>query len=192
MSIHVGGLRGFDTIALAQEILARMGLDGLDPHSQDTPGRFVNMLRELTDTTDYTVKWKDFESTTDEMVIETPIPFYALCAHHVVPFFGYAHVGYVPDGRIAGLSKIPRAVEGISKGFHVQEELTADIAYYLDNKLTPQGVVVVMDAEHLCMAMRGAKMLGVKTRTTVTRGVFADHTRTAKAEFMSAIGPVSR
>jgi GTP cyclohydrolase I len=190
MTVHVGGLTQFATPALAQELLARMGLDILDPHGQETPQRFVNMLRELTDRTDYDVKWKDFESKSDEMVLETPIPFYSLCAHHVVPFFGVAHVGYVPNGRIAGLSKIPRVVEGISKGFHVQEELTHLIATYLDNRLQAKGVVVVMDAEHLCMAMRGAKMLGVKTRTTVTLGVFGDHDRTAKAEFLSAIGQV--
>jgi GTP cyclohydrolase IA len=193
MVVHVGGLQGhYSTMALAQELLARMGLDILDPHGEETPERFVRMLSELTTPTDYASKWKDFESSSDEMVIVSPIPFYSLCAHHVVPFFGVTHIAYVPNGRIAGLSKFARVVEGISKGFHVQEELTEHIAQYLEDRLEPLGVVVVMDAEHLCMAMRGAKALGVKTRTTVTRGVFADHDRTAKAEFLSAIGQVNK
>jgi GTP cyclohydrolase I len=180
----------YTDIELAEELLTRMGLNIRGPHGADTPKRFVRMLDELTSSTDYDEKWKDFASSADEMLTETPIPFYSLCAHHVVPFFGVAHVGYVPNGKIAGLSKIPRAVDGISKGFHVQEELTIKIVDYLERKLQPAGVVVVMDAEHLCMAMRGAKMLGVKTRTTVTRGVFRDHSRTAKAEFMAGIGQV--
>jgi GTP cyclohydrolase I len=188
MSLH-GYMAGKEE--LAEELLAKFGLDIKSTHGEDTPKRFVNMLKELTTPTDYDEKWKDFKSDSDEMVLETPIPFYSLCAHHVVPFFGVAHVGYVPNGRICGLSKIGRVVEGISKGFHVQEELTTHIAQYLEDRLEPLGVVVVMDAEHLCMAMRGAKMLGVKTRTTVTRGVFADHDRTAKAEFLSAIGRVN-
>jgi GTP cyclohydrolase I len=192
MTVHVGGMTNFSTTAIAQELLARMGHDVLDEHGADTPVRFVNMLRELTQPTDYDEKWKDFASSADEMLTETPIPFFSLCAHHVVPFFGYAHIGYVPNGKIAGLSKIPRAVDGISKGFHVQEELTIKIADYLERKLQPAGVVVVMDGEHLCMAMRGAKMLGIKTRTTVTRGVFKDHSRTAKAEFMAGIGQVNQ
>jgi GTP cyclohydrolase I len=191
MTVHVGGMERFSTSAIAQELLARMGLDVLDPHGEETPERFVKMLEELTTPTDFDAKWKDFESDSDEMITLSPIPFYSLCAHHVVPFFGVAHVGYVPNGRIVGLSKIPRVVEGISKGFHVQEELTRQIADYLDMRLRAKGVVVVMDAEHLCMAMRGTKMLGVKTRTTVTNGVFADHDRTAKAEFLSAIGQVN-
>jgi GTP cyclohydrolase IA len=189
MSLH-GYMAGKEE--LAEELLSKLGLDINSPHGAETPKRFVHMLEELTTETNYDDKWKDFESNADEMVLETPIPFYSLCAHHVVPFFGVTHVGYVPDGRICGLSKIGRAVEGISKGFHVQEELTKQIATYLDNRLQPKGVVVVMDAEHLCMAMRGAKMLGVKTRTTVTLGVFADHKRTAKAEFLSAIGQVNK
>jgi GTP cyclohydrolase I len=192
MTVHVGGLASFSNEALAQELLARMGLDILDPHGEETPTRFVRMLEELTTPTDYREKWKDFESESDEMVIVSPIPFYSLCAHHVVPFFGVVHIAYVPNGRIAGLSKFARAVEGLSKGFHVQEELTTSIADFLEMRLDPAGVVVVMDAEHLCMAMRGAKALGVKTRTTVTRGVFADHDRTAKAEFLSAIGQVNK
>lgn len=180
----------YSTISVADDLLGRFGLDTNSSHGENTPMRFVNMLRELTTPTDFADKWKDFESNSDEMVIISPIPFYALCAHHVVPFYGVAHIGYVPNGRIAGLSKFARVVEGLSKGFHVQEELTNEIATWLDERLSPAGVVVVMEGEHLCMAMRGAKALGVKTRTTVTLGVFADHSRTAKAEFLSAIGPV--
>jgi GTP cyclohydrolase I len=186
----VSGMQ-YSNVELASSLLGDFGLDVTGEHGEATPRRFVNMLRELTEPTDYDEKWKDFKSNSDEMVIVSPIPFYSLCAHHVVPFFGQAHIGYVPNGRIAGLSKFARVVEGICKGFHVQEDLTNKIATYLDAKLSPAGVVVVMDGEHLCMAMRGAKALGVKTRTTVTLGVFADHNRTAKAEFLSAIGRVN-
>lgn len=156
-------------------------------HTKRTPERFIQMLRDLTtpETFDFTV----FDNTShlDEMISLTGIPFYTLCAHHVVPFYGVAHIGYVPYNAIAGLSKLPRAVKHFAKNLTVQEELTTDIADFLEDKLKPKGVIVVLEAEHLCMAMRGVQTPGVRTRTTAVRGVFADHTRTAKAEFMAGI-----
>jgi GTP cyclohydrolase I len=148
------------------------------------------MLTEMTTPTDYKERFTVFENTSqiDEMVIVAPIPFYTLCAHHVVPFFGHAYIGYVPCDLIAGLSKFDRVVKGISKGFWVQEELTKSIADYLEEKLQPRGVAVMMKAEHLCMAMRGTRQPGVITTTSAMRGVFNDHARTAKAEFLASIG----
>jgi GTP cyclohydrolase I len=128
-----------------------------------------------------------FPATSQNMVVVNPIPFYSLCAHHVLPFHGTAAVGYVPQERVAGLSKLARTVQQIAKGFHVQEELTEEIAQYLSNHLDPVGVAVRLQAEHLCMAMRGAGVAGAITTTATMTGCFADHNKTAKFEFMEAI-----
>lgn len=156
-------------------------------HMRETPKRFVKMLKDLTSPQEFEFTVFDNANGIDEMVSVTQIPFYTLCAHHIVPFYGFAHVGYVPGNSIAGLSKFSRAVQSLSKKLTVQEELTVEIADFLEDKLRPKGVIVVMEAEHLCMAMRGVQTPGVKTRTTAVRGVFADHTRTAKAEFMQGL-----
>jgi GTP cyclohydrolase I len=163
-----------------------VNFDALE-HTRKTPERFVKMLRELTTREDFEFTVFDNDQGVDEMVSLGPIPYYTLCAHHIVPFYGNAYIGYVPDGSLAGLSKFPRAVRYFSKQLTVQEVLTNEIADYLDDKLKPKGIIVVMEGEHLCMAMRGVAQPGVTTRTTAVRGVFADHTRTAKAEFMAGI-----
>jgi GTP cyclohydrolase IA len=156
-------------------------------HMQRTPERFVKMLQELTTPAAFEFTVFDNTKGLNEMITLYNIPFYTLCAHHVIPFFGVAHIGYVPGGSIAGLSKLPRAVNHFARGLNVQEELTASIADFLDGKLRPLGVAVVMEAEHLCMAMRGVQAPGVRTRTAAMGGVFADHSRTAKAEFLAGI-----
>jgi GTP cyclohydrolase IA len=157
------------------------------PHMRKTPERFVRMLKELTSPEEFEFTVFDNDEGVDEMVSLTGIPFYTVCAHHVVPFFGYAHIGYVPDGSIAGLSKFARTVKHFAKQLTVQEVMTNQIADFLNVQLSPKGVIVVLEAEHLCMAIRGVSTPGVKTRTTAVRGVFADHERTAKAEFMAGI-----
>jgi GTP cyclohydrolase I len=171
-----------EELEAATALLRSLGLDTNEPHTADTPGRFVSMLRELT--TRESFKFTTFDATSDEMVTLGPIPFYTLCAHHIIPFYGNAWVGYVPGKKIAGLSKIVRTVKMLAKGFHVQEELTGTIAEYLEQVLDPQGVAIVLKAEHLCMAMRGVQQPGVLTTTAKMTGVFADHTRTAKVEFL--------
>lgn len=179
-----------NTEGVAAELLRRLpGWDTLDEaHRVETPRRFVSMLMEMCTQTDYDAKFKTFPADgLDEMVALGPIPFYTLCAHHVVPFYGNAWVGYVPKEVIAGLSKFDRVVKGIAKGLWVQEELTSAIAVYLEDHLEPRGVAVILEGEHLCMAMRGTKQPGVITRTSSMRGVFADHDRTAKAEFMEFV-----
>jgi GTP cyclohydrolase I len=155
-------------------------------HREKTPARFLHALHQMTDR-------EEFNFTTfpanglDEMITLGPIPFYTLCVHHVVPFYGNAWVGYVPRDKMAGLSKFPRAVKYMAKGLWVQEELTIEIADYLVEKLDPTGLAIVIKAEHMCMAARGIQQPGVVTTTSAMRGVFADHSRTAKVEFLEWI-----
>lgn len=178
-------LEVFETEELAAELLKRFGVDTNVPHMANTPKRYVKMMEELT--TPEPFEFTIFEATSDEMVVLSPIPFYTLCAHHVVPFYGKAHIGYVPGAAIAGLSKFGRLVKGLAKGLWVQEDLVAAIADGIEAELNPRGVAVILKGEHMCMSMRGVSMPGVVTSTQTMRGVFADHTRTAKMEFLEAI-----
>lgn len=172
---------------LAEYLLfAVAGLDPGNPQEADTPKRFVNALRELT-TPDTTWKFTTFDAESDEMVTMYNIPFHSLCRHHVLPFQGVAHIAYVPDKLWAGASKLPRTVAHFSARLQTQEELTAQIAEYLGSKLLPKGVAVVMEAEHTCMTLRGVRTYGTRMRTATVTGVFADHEKTAKAEFFSGI-----
>lgn len=156
-----------------------------EDHRHKTPLRFVLALKEMTTREEF--NFTTFPAKSQNMVVVSPIPFYTLCAHHVLPFHGTAAVGYVPKERVAGLSKLTRSVQQIAKGFHVQEELTEEIAVYLSDHLDPLGVAVRLKAEHMCMAMRGVQVADAITTTATMTGVFADHTKTAKAEFMEAI-----
>jgi GTP cyclohydrolase I len=184
-------LGGVSSETLAAELLSRC-VEDWDPntsHSRNTPKRFVQALREMGTVSEQDrFTFTTFEATSDEMIILAPIPFYTLCAHHVVPFHGHVYIGYVPDKLIAGLSKFGRAVRYVSRGLWVQEEFTAAIADYLNGQLKPLGLAVQVRAEHMCMAMRGVQMPGVITTTNKMSGVFAEHLRTAKAEFLAEIG----
>jgi GTP cyclohydrolase IA len=164
-------------------------ITGIDFDSEDhlkkTPARFVKMMRELT--TPEKFEFTVFESDLDEMIVVDNIRFYTLCAHHLLPFYGEAHIAYVPQGKIAGLSKFARAVRYHAASLNVQEQLTDNIAGFIEHKLDPLGVAVVMEAEHLCMTMRGIRSPGAKTTTSSMRGVFADHSRQARSEFLSLI-----
>jgi len=176
---------------LAEEILTiHTGLDMTSPHGRETPKRFVSMLDEVTGCKDCDgscMKWKVFKEDVDQMVVLNRIPFASVCNHHVVPFVGHAWIGYVPDGQVAGLSKFARVVHHFARRLQVQEGLTQQVAEFLEDKLQPKGVMVVMEAEHLCMTIRGVQTPGTITRTVETRGVFADHGRTAKHEFLMGI-----
>jgi GTP cyclohydrolase I len=119
------------------------------------------------------------------MVMETQIPFYSMCSHHLVPFYGHAHVGYVPDGRIVGLSKLARIVEFYAKRPQLQERLTEQVVTFLEEKLTPQGAIVVIEARHLCVEMRGVKKPGALTVTSAIRGIF--HKRPIREEFLDLL-----
>ncbi len=127
------------------------------------------------------------EEKYEELVLIKDIPFYSVCEHHLVPFFGKAHVGYLPkDGRLTGLSKLARVVETVSKRPQLQERLTTTVANTIMNSLDPYGVIVVIEAEHMCMTMRGVKKAGSKTVTSAVRGVFATDAK-SRAEVLSMI-----
>ena len=121
------------------------------------------------------------------MVIVKDIPFYSMCEHHLLPFFGMAHIGYIPsDNKIIGLSKLARIVNNFAKKPQVQERLTSDIADFLNDNLQPKGVAVIMEAEHMCMTMRGVKSAGSKTQTSALRGIMRTDAKT-RAEVLSLL-----
>jgi GTP cyclohydrolase I len=174
-----------DRIAKAvREILEAIGEDPERDGLVDTPGRVARMYAEIcAGLHDDPAKHLTvtFESTHDEMVMVRDIPLHSICEHHLVPFIGKAHVAYIPgrDGRITGLSKIARMVDGYSRRPQVQESLTVQIADAMEQTLEPRGVMVVIEAEHLCMSMRGVKKPGASTVTSAVRGLFrtSDATR---------------
>jgi len=128
-----------------------------------------------------------FNEKYDEMVLVKNIDFYSLCEHHILPFYGKVHVAYIPDGKIIGLSKIPRIVEVFSRRLQVQERMTQEIADTLDHYLRPQGVAVVSEAYHMCMMMRGVEKQNSSAVTSAMHGVFKDDART-RSEFLTFIG----
>lgn len=141
----------------------------------ETPDRIARMYEEifkgLEPPEEELLKCIEGE-THDEMVLLRNIPFYSVCEHHFLPFFGNAHIAYIPDGRIVGLSELPRALDYIAKRPQVQERLTKQLADLIVEKIKPKGCMVVIEAEHLCMSMRGIKKPGVKTITSAVRGIF--------------------
>ncbi|ORB64525.1 GTP cyclohydrolase I FolE [Mycolicibacterium tusciae] len=163
--------------AAVRELLIAVGEDP-DRHGlEDTPARVARAYRELFAglyTDPDTVLDTTFDEQHDEMVLVKQIPMYSTCEHHLVSFHGVAHVGYIPgeDGRVTGLSKIARLVDLYAKRPQVQERLTAQIADALMRKLNPRGAIVVVEAEHLCMAMRGVRKPGAITTTSAVRGQF--------------------
>lgn len=154
---------------------------GEDIHREgliETPDRIASMYEELAaGYTDDAAKHlqKRFHVDDNDMVMEKDIQFYSFCEHHMLPFFGKAAVAYIPDGEIVGLSKIARTIEVYAKRFQLQERLTAQVADAIMDELAPQGVIVLIEAEHMCMTMRGIKKPGTKTVTVVTRGIFNDN-----------------
>ncbi|MCU4186984.1 GTP cyclohydrolase I FolE [Acidiferrimicrobium sp. IK] len=173
-----------DRIAGAvREILSAIGEDPDRDGLLDTPMRVARMYQEI-----FSGIGDDpgrhltvtFEANHDEMVMVRDIPLYSVCEHHLVPWYGHAHVAYVPgsDGRITGLSKLARLVQGYAHRPQVQERLTAEVADTLQQVLDPRGVLVVVEAEHLCMSMRGVRTPGTTTVTSAVRGVFRDSVAT--------------
>ena len=173
------------------EILAAIGEDVSRDGIKNTPERVARMYAEVfqglaEDPADHLTV--TFEAGHDEMVMVKDIPLYSMCEHHLVPFIGTAHVAYIPndDGRITGLSKLARVVEGYAKRPQVQERLTTQIADAVERVLEPKGVLVVIEAEHLCMSMRGVRKPGTTTVTSSVRGLFRSDPRT-RAEAMNLI-----
>jgi len=152
-----------------------------------TPHRVASALRFLTQgyhqTVDDVLGSAIFEEAHDSMVLVKDVELYSLCEHHMLPFFGKVHVAYIPDGRIVGLSKLPRIVDVFARRLQVQERLTEEIAQAIEDALNPQGVGVVIEAVHLCMMMRGVQKQNSKTITSAVRGLFRRDNRT-REEFL--------
>jgi len=171
-------------------------IDGEEPTRDglvETPVRAANALVELTAGygVDVAALLKTFDAEGhDEMVVQTGIPFYSLCEHHLLPFFGTAHVAYIPDGKIVGLSKLARVVDAFARRLQVQERLTDQVAGALE-VLKPRGIMVLVEAEHLCMAMRGVERPGAITRTSAVRGAMKTKPE-ARAEALSLLTKESR
>ena len=145
---------------------------------KETPERIGRMYEEICGGMDQDAGEhlsKVFSVDNNEMVLEKDITFYSMCEHHLMPFYGKAHVAYIPDGKVVGLSKLARTVEVYARRLQIQERMTAQIADDIMKYLTPQGVMVMLEAEHMCMTMRGIKKPGSQTVTMVTRGVFAEN-----------------
>ena len=154
--------------------LEGIGEDTAREGLRDTPKRIAQMCEELfggyqMDAAGHLSRV--FHSETGDMVVEKDITFYSVCEHHLLPFFGKVHIGYIPDGRVVGLSKLARTVETYARRAQVQEQLTSQIADALMKYLSPRGVMVMVEAEHMCMSMRGIKKPGAKTAVYAVRGV---------------------
>lgn len=164
--------------AAIQLLLEGIGEDVNREGLADTPTRVARMYEEICGGLDETAEEhlsKTFASSNSEMVIEKDITFYSLCEHHLMPFYGKAHIAYIPNGKVVGLSKLARTVEVFARRPQIQEQLTGQIADAIMETLKPQGVMVYMEAEHMCMTMRGVKKPGAKTVTTACRGAFAEN-----------------
>ena len=177
--------------AAVRELLAAVGEDPERPGLQETPARVASMLAELLDGMVNPAEAQlevTFSADHDEMVMVKDIPFASLCEHHLVPFIGVAHVAYIPnvDGRIIGLSKLARLVDNHSHKLQVQERLTTEIADTMERSLKPRGTLVVLEAEHLCMTIRGVRKPGARTVTSAIRGLFRTDVAT-RAEAMAFV-----
>jgi GTP cyclohydrolase I len=182
-----GGANGRIEAAVRQ-ILVEIGEDPTREGLLSTPKRVHRMYGELTAgylvDADRLINNAVFEVDYSEMVVVRDIPFYSLCEHHLMPFFGNAHVAYIPDGRVVGLSKIPRIVEMYARRLQVQERMTQQIADFLMERLAPKGVGVVLEATHLCAAMRGVRKPGTVMTTAAVLGLFRANDKT-RAEFFA-------
>ena len=159
-------------------LLEGMGEDPDRPGLVETPDRVARMYQELLSGMDQTAQEplsKVFPVDGGEMVLEKDIVFYSTCEHHLMPFYGKAHVAYLPDGQVVGLSKLARTVEVFARRLQIQEQMTEQIADAMMEFLHPKGVMVLIEAEHTCMTMRGVKKPGSKTVTVCTRGDFVDN-----------------
>ena len=180
---------------LVRALLERLGEDVTRPGLARTPGRVARSLAELTSgygqTVEEVVGQGVFHEDCSEMVVVKDIEFYSLCEHHLLPFYGRVHVAYIPDGRIIGLSKIPRIVDVFARRLQVQERMTQQIAQALDSVLTPRGVGVVAHASHLCMMMRGVQKQNSAAMTSCLLGVFRSEAKT-RNEFLGLVRSFTR
>ncbi|NOU93516.1 GTP cyclohydrolase I FolE [Paenibacillus sp. LMG 31456] len=172
-----------------REILRLIGEDVDREGLLDTPARVTRMYEEIF--AGYEADYKDilgvaFDEKHEELVIVKDIVYYSQCEHHMAPFFGKIHIGYIPSGKIAGLSKFARLVEAVTRRLQVQERITSELADIIDQELSPHGCMVVVEGEHLCMCARGVKKTGSKTVTSAVRGLFRTDSA-SRSEFLSLI-----
>jgi len=176
---------------IGRALLEMIGEDPNRQGLQETPARFVKAWKEWTEgySVDLDALFKEFDDgaeTYDQMILIDPIPFYSHCEHHLAAIFGTAHIAYIPNGKITGLSKFCRLVDAFSRRLQVQERLTTQIANFINEKLNPVGVGVVIKARHFCMESRGVRKPGSATTTVALHGVFKNDAK-ARAEFLGLI-----
>jgi GTP cyclohydrolase I len=171
----------------AAQLLAALGADPDDDGLRETPRRMAAAYAELLTPQPFRPTTFPNDEGYDELVVARAIPFHSLCMHHLLPFHGVAHVAYIPGERIIGLSKLGRVVELFARDLQIQERLTVQIADWLQDHLAPRGVGVVLEAEHLCMSLRGVQKLGARTLTSALHGLVRDDPRT-RQEFLVLTG----
>ena len=174
---HAGARRA------ARDLLLALGADPDSEVLQETPRRVADAYAELLTPSPFRATTFPNDEGYDELILARSIPFHSLCMHHLLPFHGVAHVGYLPGDRILGLSKLGRVVEYFSRDLQIQERLTTQVADWLEEELQPRGVGVVLESEHTCMSLRGVQKLGAKTVTSAMRGLLRDDART-RQEFL--------
>ena len=172
------------------DLLIALGQDPASEHLRDSPRRVAHAYAEMLTPRPFNLTTFPNDEGYDELVLAREIPFHSLCEHHLLPFTGVAHVGYLPGSRILGLSKLARVVELFARSLQVQERLTKQIADWLQDHLEPKGVGVVIEAEHSCMALRGVQTSGVLTVTSSLQGLLRKDPR-SRAEFLSLAAPRS-
>ena len=171
----------------AEDFLSALGLDVTSDGLAETPGRMARAYAELLTPRDFDLTTFDNDEGYDELVLARDIPIRSMCEHHLLPFVGVAHVGYLPGDQILGLSKLARVVELFAHRAQVQERLTKQVADWLDLHLRPRGVGVVIEAEHMCMTLRGVQAVGSRTVTSTLLGTLRTDAR-SRAEFLAASG----
>jgi GTP cyclohydrolase I len=178
---------GLDAAArAAKQFLEALGVSCDSPGLRDSPGRMARAYAEMLTPRSFELTTFPNDEKYDELVVVKDIPLQSLCEHHLLPFTGVAHVGYLPGERILGLSKFARVVELFARRPQVQERLTQQVAGWLDDQLAPQGVGVVIEAEHSCMSLRGVRATGAMTRTSALTGTIRTNPAT-RAEFLAAV-----
>jgi GTP cyclohydrolase IA len=173
--------------AAARDLLTALGVDLEREGMGRTPDRMVGVYEELLTPAEFEPTTFPNDAGYDELVVARDIPFHSLCEHHLLPFVGVAHVGYLPGERILGLSKLARVVELFARSLQVQERLTTQVAEWLRRELSPKGVGVVIEAEHMCMSLRGVQKAGATTVTSALHGTIRDDSRT-RQEFLALAG----
>ncbi|TML93585.1 MAG: GTP cyclohydrolase I FolE [Actinobacteria bacterium] len=186
----VGGEQMIDLVAAEQavrELLVALGRDPDAEHVYDTPRRVAGAFAELLTPEPFDLTTFANDEGYDELILARDIPFQSLCQHHLLPFHGVAHVGYIPDARILGLSKLARVVELFARDLQIQERLTTEVAGWLQDHLEPKGVGVVLEADHLCMSLRGVRATGARTVTSAVHGLLR-HDPRSRQEFFVLTG----